>query len=447
MSVRGWISRNLWKRARYRATEEVLQEIKNLNPEATPNPYLLPTLQQALEEVPYYRQFSQRKLSAEAFKQFPLLTRQHLQNQFADLQNDQISRNGWREHGTSGSMGTPVAFIHDAIQHHWMRATEMWYYQNMVGMDLTDTPRVIIWSSSEILWGNKIDLPNRINLYLSQADRLGATLFTPAEFSETVRVINRRRPKLIQGYARCLFEIARYIQANNLRVHAPDVIVTTAENLLPEMRALIEEIFRAPVRDLYGTREVGFVAGQCSHGRMHRLTFNVHSEIVDELGNPVARGETGEVVVTSLHNRAMPLIRYIVGDMAVEPHQTNCPCGSKLSTFGDFGGRMGDYFPTAKGNMVYGFHFFQILRDEKWMQSFLIVQTEIDAIEVRYVPATSTPAGPTQRAEQRIRQVMGEECRVVWKPVDQLPPTQAGKRHYAISLPSYQAQQKRAGTS
>ncbi len=440
MSVRGWISRNVWKRARHRATEEVLQEIKQFNPEATPNPYLPDTLLHAIEEVPYYRQFS---LGA-SLTSLPLLTRDLVRNRFDDLQNDQISHSGWKRYATSGSTGTPLVVIQDQIQRHWIRATETWYYNNLVGMDLTETPRVLIWASSERIWGKKMDIPNRINLFLSQADRLGASRFTPAEFADIVRVINHRRPKLIQGYARAVYEVARYVSSKGLRVHSPEVIVTTAENLLPEMRILIEEVFRSRVRDLYGTREVGYIAGECSHGSMHRLTFHNHSEIVDQNGQPVAPGETGDVVITTLHNRAMPLIRYTVCDRAVAPIDDICPCGCKLPSFGSVAGRLGDCFPTTAGDLVNIGYFCSMLSDQTWINSFLLVQVEIDAVEMRYVPAASAPAGAVKQIDERIRQVMGEKCRILWKPVDQLPPTTAGKRQYTISLATYQAQQDKS---
>ena len=437
MSVRGWVSRNAWKRARYRATEEILQEIRNFDPCAKRNPYLLASLQTAIEEVPYYRQFS----PGVCLTNLPLLNRDLVRGHFADLQNDQTSRTGWRTNATSGSTGTPLIVIQDQIQRHWIRATETWFYNNLVGIDLTETPRVMIWASSDALWGKKMDLPNRINLFLSQADRLGASRFTPAEFSDSVRVINRRRPKLIHGYARSVYEMARHIRDNGLHIHSPEVIVTTAENLLPEMRSYIEEVFQAKVRDLYGTREVGFIAGECSHGRMHRFTFHNHSEIVNENGQPVAPGETGDVVVTTLHNRAMPLIRYTVCDRAVAPIDDICPCGCKLPSFGSIAGRVGDYFPTMSGDRVYCGYFFRMMGDQTWVNSYLIVQVEIDAVEMRYVPAAPAPAGALEQIEQRVRQVMGESCRIIWKSVSELPPTRAGKRQLTIPFETYRSQQ------
>ena len=446
MSLRGWVSRNVWNRARYRDTKEVLEEIKNFDPTASPNPYLLTSLRQAFDEVPYYRQFAGENVSAASLETLPLLTRDLLRSRFDELQNDQISREGWNERRTSGSTGTPLGIIQNKIQRDWVRATEMWYYRNLVGIDLIETPRMLIWASSDLIMGQKIPIAKRINFFLTQTQRLGASRFTPAEFSDTVRAINHQRPKLIQSYARSLYEVARHVRANGLRVHSPDVLVTTAENLLPEMKSEIEEVFQAPVRNLYGTREVGFIAGECSAGRMHQRAFHIQLEIIDQNARAVAPGEAGEVVVTTLHNRAMPLVRYTLCDKAVAPVDDVCTCGSKLPTFGSVAGRMGDYFPTAAGDLVYNGFFFRTMKEHKWVNSFLIVQVEIDAIEVHYVQVTPPPPGAMEGIEHNFRIVMGEKCRIIWKRVDQIPPTVAGKRQYAISLPSYQARQKNSLT-
>ncbi len=65
---------------------------------------------------------------------------------------------------------------------------------------------------------------------------------------------------------------------------------------------------------------------QCpEHGRYHTQSENVYLEIVDDNGFACQPGQSGRVVITSLHHFATPLLRYDIGDHAVlgEP----CPCG------------------------------------------------------------------------------------------------------------------------
>ena len=87
--------------------------------------------------------------------------------------------------------------------------------------------------------------------------------------------------------------------------------------LLPTERAAIERAFACKVTDLYGCEEVGLIATECErHHGMHIDMENNYVELLDPNGNDVKPGEDGAVVVTNLINRAMPLLRYKMGDVA-----------------------------------------------------------------------------------------------------------------------------------
>ena len=90
------------------------------------------------------------------------------------------------------------------------------------------------------------------------------------------------------------------------------------------MRRTIEEAFDAPVHDEYGPNEFSRIAFECKR----KLVYHVPEdalivEILEENGNEVKENETGEVVITSLLNKAMPLIRYRQEDYAIK---TNGKC-------------------------------------------------------------------------------------------------------------------------
>ena len=81
----------------------------------------------------------------------------------------------------------------------------------------------------------------------------------------------------------------------------------------------------------YGSREMALGGAICcqAHEGMHLRENHVIAEIVDEAGNPLPPGETGELVITTIGMEAMPLIRYRTGDYTrILP--TLCPCGSEV---------------------------------------------------------------------------------------------------------------------
>ena len=104
------------------------------------------------------------------------------------------------------------------------------------------------------------------------------------------------------------------------------------------MRRHVTRSFGAPIQQNYGLNEVGLVAVRCEAGRYHVHAEHCHAEILDDAGKQVEAGKTGRIIVTSLTNTAMPLLRYDTGDLA-EAVDGACPCGRTLPAFGEVAGR------------------------------------------------------------------------------------------------------------
>ena len=112
-----------------------------------------------------------------------------------------------------------------------------------------------------------------------------------------------------------------------------------SEPLTPGMLGRIEGTFGVPVHISFGLDEIGWVATRCSAGgRYHVHTEHCLVEIVDESAAPCRPGEFGRMLVTTLSNAAMPLIRYVTDDVA-QALGGSCPCGRTLPAFGEVIGR------------------------------------------------------------------------------------------------------------
>jgi phenylacetate-CoA ligase len=197
------------------------------------------------------------------------------------------------------------------------------------------------------------------------------------------------------------------------------------------MRREIEEVFQSPVFDFYGSREVGPLAGQCRRGRLHVFNFNNVVEVVDRAGCPVGKGQEGQILVTNLHNRAMPLIRYAIGDSAVMA--AGCDCGSKLPAFEKVTGRVTDHFLT-RGGLVHGEFFTHLFYHRRWLREFQVLQSSIDEVIVYVVLNERAPQAEVGDIERQMRVVMGDECRIDWVEVDEVPRTPQGKFLFTRSL-------------
>jgi phenylacetate-CoA ligase len=117
---------------------------------------------------------------------------------------------------------------------------------------------------------------------------------------------------------------------------------STAEALTPALRRSLHERLGIELFDHCGEAVIGPLAGEChAHQGMHLHSREMWVEFLDpESGEPVAPGESGEVVCTQLGERAMPLLRYAPGDVFrtfAEP----CPCGDpspRVAFVGQVGG-------------------------------------------------------------------------------------------------------------
>lgn len=161
---------------------------------------------------------------------------------------------------------------------------------------------------------------------------------------EIVDGLNRAQPSSLTVYASMLGVLAGETLAGRLQI-SPLRIVTTSEPLLPEVRALAETTFGAPVANCWGTSEGGVMAVGCwqSPG-MHVNEDLVIIEAVDEENRPVPPGErSAKVLVTNLFNPLLPLIRYELSDEVTVVTDT-CPCGSAYGRIDDILGRSDDLF-------------------------------------------------------------------------------------------------------
>jgi phenylacetate-CoA ligase len=122
---------------------------------------------------------------------------------------------------------------------------------------------------------------------------------------------------ILGGYPSVLIRLAVERQGGNLSV-TPIVIVSTSETLYPHLRAAISAGFSVPVVDSFGCTEGLF--GSSAPGAPV-LTFNTDlriAELVDAGNRPVKPGcPSAKVLLTNLHNRTQPLIRYELADAFV----------------------------------------------------------------------------------------------------------------------------------
>ncbi|HWP79781.1 MAG TPA: methyltransferase domain-containing protein [Candidatus Acidoferrum sp.] len=124
---------------------------------------------------------------------------------------------------------------------------------------------------------------------------------------------------------------------------SPRAVLLSADYIPKSFVRLIERVWGCTVYAHYGMTETGFglaVDCRCRDG-MHMRDDEFLVEIIDpKTLLPIPDGEAGEVVLTTLRDRAMPLIRYRTGDIA-RLITTPCACGGAFPRLGRVEGRLG----------------------------------------------------------------------------------------------------------
>lgn len=420
-----------------KAPEEELRGIQRNRLEAI--------LRHASLNVPYYQELlrdlgivsGEGEVDLERFEALPVLGKRHLREHWSALQSEVGDRHQWYLHRTGGSTGEPARILQDRSHRDTAVALTL-VFDEWTGYRFGE-PRVALWGSRrDVLRGSR-SLGGRLSSFLRNESWLNAFKMGPREMDRFVDRINAVQPDLIYAYPGSLYELSLFCRRHKRSVHSPRSVMVSASKLDDEMRKTIEGVFDCGVFDRYGAREVGPVACECeAHGGLHVCPLTNYVEILKPDGSRAKRGEEGELALTTLVNRAMPLIRFRIGDTGAWAEEP-CPCGLSWPLLERIGGRVTSNFVSANGSIVHGDFFRQLLYNLDWVQKFQIVQEEIDRIRIRVVARSGSGAPNTDQSQDMdevrlgIGRAMGASCDVDFEFLSSIEPTPEGKHRPVVS--------------
>jgi phenylacetate-CoA ligase len=262
--------------------------------------------------------------------------------------------------------------------------------------------------------------------------RFSAFAFEDRDLEHYWRQCLRFRPDYFHGYVSMLDAFARYVESRGYdgRLLRLKAVIATSEVLTSPQRALIERVFGTNVLIEYGCGELGPIAYDCEVGTLHLMSPDVVVEILRQDGSAAAPGEAGEVVVTDLNNRAMPLIRYRLADFGVPG--TRCVCGRGLPTLERIWGRAYDFVGTPDGKRYHGEFFMYLFEDLRRagaaVQGFQVTQVGPAQLHVAIVSSDRFGKDPSDIVRALLRERLPEmQVEIVSVPAIQRAPS--GKMH------------------
>ena len=386
--------------------------------------------------VPYYRDcfknlgFDPQKIQSLAdLQKLPLLTKSIIRTEGDRMKSD-IAQ-GLARFNTGGSSGEPLIFFigtervsHD-VAAKW-RATRWW------DVDIGD-PEIVVWGSP-IELGTQ-DRVRAIRDKLMRTELMPAFLMNDTNLDQFVARIRERCPKMLFGYPSAISHIATHAQKRGIPLNdlGIKVVFCTSERLYDHQRDAISSAFACPVANGYGGRDAGFIAHECPAGGMHITAEDIILEIVDEHGNTLPAGISGEIVVTHMATSDFPFIRYRTGDVGILGDES-CPCGRGLPLLNAIQGRSTDFVVAADGTVMHGLALIYILRDSPSVGAFKIIQESRENILVQIVPTEEFDATTESKIINGFRARLGQSVSVRIEKMAEIPAEKSGKHRYVKSL-------------
>jgi len=328
-------------------------------------------------------------LTLEALRALPLLTRHQIQDHGEAMRCRSVPK----EHGrvgstqTSGSSGTPVTVYKTELSLLYWRAftlrDHVWHQRDVTaksclirylpGDEAAARPPGRAASS----WG----APTTDVFETGPAMLL--SIQSPAD--EQARWVLEHRPKYLLTYPSGLADLLDRWEAWGETPQGLQQVRTISEAVPASLRARCASVTGAKLCDIYSTQEVGYVALQCpEQPHYHLQSESCLTEILREDGTPCGPGEVGRVVITPLHNLAMPLFRYDIGDMAEvgEP----CACGRGLPVIRRILGRVRGMLRHPDGSTSWPVFGGQYFREAAPIRQWRVVQPRVDHVDVEVLP-------------------------------------------------------------
>jgi phenylacetate-CoA ligase len=382
---------------------------------------LIDTLRHAVTSVPFYRRLGIDAASLESradLERFPVLEKADVQRLGMQLLADGVDPARCAVSRTSGSTGQPTETYFCARSWALQKGPVKWRRTLTGGITLPE--RIAIVGEDAAAAGPRIDarwLPLSIR-----------RLSVHQPMAQQVAQLSAWSPTTIYAYPSWFVEFLDLCERQGRRAPPVRRLFTSSEVLTPGTRARIEDGFCGAVFDVYGSTEFKEVAAECEHGRRH-LIFE--TTFVETLERP-AGGPVPALALTTLVNRAMPLVRYAIGDLG-RLESSSCPCGRASPVLLDLQGRMVEFLDGVDGRRISPYVVSTIVEQHAAIAQYQLLQSDPGTLLVRYVRrAGRTEEVPGEGLRARLDAALGAGFSVRFEPAGALARGSRGKHRLLI---------------
>ncbi|MDR3488182.1 phenylacetate--CoA ligase family protein [Novosphingobium sp. Fuku2-ISO-50] len=377
-----------------------------------------------------------KRLTEAAWRRLPILTRADVGQLGEKLYASSIPAGfgPTAVAASGGSSGVPVRVRKTALDNVLWESInireELWHRDRPEGDlvrlrgipdDLTPEQMAAARSKDGLIlpdWGHPANL-------FWKTGRLG--LLSPKlPLAQQVAFIRKMQPAYLYTFPSYLRLIISHIRDKREKVGAMRAVFTASEQVSDELREDCLKVFGCKIVENYTSGETGYIALQCPETtNLHVQSEIALVEILNADGGACRPGEIGRVVLTPLHNFAMPLLRYEIGDEA-EVAQP-CSCGRGLLALKRVVGRADDYFLLANGERRRADISHYRLSGIPAIREFRLVQRSFTQIVLQIVASRALTGDELSIVENVVAKASGGLFETVIEFVPDLDRTAAGK--------------------
>lgn len=389
----------------------------------------------AIKNVPYYRNLRQQGVispdkirSIADIEKIPILSKEPLRENPEQFLADGFSLKDIIVINTSGTTGKTLKIFVDLDSRRYSYAfysrLKKWAGINCKLSNVTFAGRTIVAPDRDKppFWRRNL----KMNNYLFSSYHL-----SPANLKFYAEKLSQIQPHFIDSYPSSIHTLATYMQENNISSIHPKAIMTSSETLFDYQRKTIEDVFKCPVYDQYGCAEQVVFVSQCEKGAYH-----IHPEfgIVEFLREDGTRAEPGEqarLICTGFTNKAMPLIRYDIGDTGILAKNQNCSCGRNFPVIEHIVGRTDDILIMRDGRRVGRLD--PVFKGLESIKETQIVQEDLDNVTLKIVPGDNYRQEEADIIVYELKKRLGSYTKITTQLVQEIPRTSSGKFRAVIS--------------
>jgi len=387
-----------------------IADIKRIRKSGDNSRELEKILSYARENIEFYKNIPDNKLAS-----FPVMNKEKINKNRSLIENKAYDKANLHVTSTSGSTGVPFLT-----------------YLDMNKRKRTIGDLMTLFTDFDFYTGDRyVFIRSWVEHYDSSKKTQIKQNFIPVDVNtfndekkEELRNKLKKDKKIVAliTYSSALEDFVGYLESkgDNASMFHLKVIFASSDRLSDETKMRAEKMFGATVVNRYSNEECGIMGNTPKNSKVFNLNISsYYFELLDlEKDVPVKPGEVGRLVVTDLFNRAMPLIRYDLGDLGVSDD-----CGVNVKTLNQLVGRIADSIKSDDGILITAATLSTYMQEYKYVEKYQLVCTEENELHLKVV----TKRDELDEIEKMLKRVFGNKRKFLFERVSEIPNEKNGK--------------------